>query len=360
MTSKKHSVPSVIRFFKIITTTCLEAQKLKIPNNFTRKYGGDMSNPMFLKPPDGTEWEIYLTKNDGDIWFQKGWKEFATYYSLDYGHMVLFEYKGTSHFEVHIFDKTTLEIQYPFHGNQDEQDKISDNSVEILEELSPSSCNKRKTKLKSPMPCPQPCQKFRTGTSGGVGSSPKLQNLPEHVYIKDEVGGTTTTTESQKVEQLNLKITEAINRARVTTFGSKNPSFIVVMKPSYIRHGLHVPLQFGEKYLKKKRKLDILLQVLDGRTWPFLIFQVGEEPHYPPPQGDKADGAMKEANKFTSENPFFTVNIKPFSGRVHRPCVPRTFVNNKKTFMLQFEKKLWPVKRPQLGNPFGAVGTIIL
>ncbi|KAJ1440370.1 DNA-binding barrel domain superfamily [Sesbania bispinosa] len=358
----------------------------KIPNNFTRKYGGDMSNPILLKPPDGTEWKMNWTKHDGDIWLQEGWKEFATHYSLDYGHMVLFEYKDTSHFEVHIFDKTTLEIQYPFHASQDEQDnidQISDESVEILDNQPPSTC--KKTTSKS---CPQPRRKLRTGTSGGVGSSPKLQNSPEHANIKEDVS---RTTQCQKVDQLNSKIYEALNRAEA--FRSKYPSFIVVMKPSYVGRGnlvldgrtwhgryifrkvgrySNVQVTSGWKKFASDNNLkegDVcLFELTKSRPLSFkvLIFRVGEEPHSlppqesveephsPSPQGEATQrtslhpitgGALKEANKFTSENPFFKVYIKPSSTKIYRPRVPVTFLNKKKkTLMLQIGKKLWPVR----------------
>ena len=88
----------------------------RIPSKFTRLNGGDLSNPMFLKPPDGTEWKISHSELDGAIWFDEGFNEFAKYYSLDHGHMLLFEDKGGPHFGIHIFDKSTLEIQYPGHN----------------------------------------------------------------------------------------------------------------------------------------------------------------------------------------------------------------------------------------------------
>ncbi|KAJ1440371.1 DNA-binding barrel domain superfamily [Sesbania bispinosa] len=262
-----------------------------------------MSNPIFLKPPDGTEWKVYCSKVDGDIWLQEGWKEFSTHYSLDYGHMVLFKYKGTCHFEVHIFDKTTLEIQYPFHANQDEQDnidQISDDSVEILDNLPPSTC--KKTTFKS---CPQPRKKLRTATSEGVGSSPKLQNSPEHANIKEDVSG---TTQCQKVEQLNSKIIRALNRAE--TFRSKNPSFIVVMKPSYVDRGILVldGRTWHGRYIFRKAGKYSNVQITSGwkkfasdnnlkegdaclfeltksqqLSLKVLIFRVGEEQHSPPP-----------------------------------------------------------------------------
>ena len=127
---------------------------------------------MFLKPPDGTEWKLYWIKNDGEILLEKGWKEFATYYSLDHGHLVFFEYKESSRFEVHILDMSGLEIHYPFYGTQDE----SDEAVEILDEM-PSSQN---TRMKSTMSSPQACKRLRTGD---VRTSYNLQNLPQFDQI---------------------------------------------------------------------------------------------------------------------------------------------------------------------------------
>ncbi|XP_057445197.1 B3 domain-containing transcription factor VRN1-like [Lotus japonicus] len=401
-----------------------------------------MPNPVILKPPDNTSWEIHWSKHDSDIWFQKGWEEFAKYYSLYHGHLVLFEFKDASHFGVHIFDKSTLEIEYPMiYDNQDEEnnnpDQMSDNSVEILYEI-PSW---KKTKLKSPIACPQPSKKLRTRTSKDVGRSPKLQNLskqvqtiegiqshvtnlekstlePVHNELEDGAGG---STECLKRDHLTSKTTKALNQAR--TFKSKNPSFVSVMKPAYIyRHSLHVSSQFAKNYLKKKR--DIILQVLDGRTWTVsyklgkftagwkkfasdnklkvgdvcrfelnkrgslslkaLIFPLAREPHSPQSQvqGDGANwrvqdtksktvtttsrggkatqqdsmlinpltnGALDEANKFTSENPCFKVTIQPDrAGNYYRPHVTLTFMkkylNKKKNVMLQFGNNLWPVK----------------
>ncbi|XP_061336826.1 B3 domain-containing transcription factor VRN1-like [Gastrolobium bilobum] len=245
-----------------------ESSLQKIPYNFIRKYGGDMPNPMFLKPPDGTEWEIFWTKHDGDVWLQKGWKEFARYYSLDHGHMVLFEYMQTCHFEVHIFDKSTLEIDYPLHVSQDVQDnfdQISDeDSIKILDEIPP--CHK--TREKSPMFSPQPRKKSRTGTSGDVKRRSPEQNLPHHVQ-----------TEGKNFE---------------------------------------------------KSKFSSVKKESDGETATHCPF---------------TNGALNEANKFASENPFFTININ--SG--NRPPVPRAFVKeyfNNKTQIVNFKfgKKLWPVK----------------
>jgi hypothetical protein len=140
-----------------------------------------MTNPMFLKTPNGQKWEIYTTKDDGYFWFAKGWKEFSTHYSLDHGQMVLFEYEENSqYFGVHIFGMSALEIEYPIHDNQHEQNnpyQISDDdSVEILDK-SPSC---KKTRPKSPIPCSQPHKKLRSDVREDVGTSSKFHDLPEN------------------------------------------------------------------------------------------------------------------------------------------------------------------------------------
>ncbi|MED6175910.1 hypothetical protein PIB30_082778 [Stylosanthes scabra] len=99
------------RFFKAILKTNL--QRIKIPNKFSRRHGSALSNPVFLKPPDGTLWKVYWTKkNSNEVWFVKGWKEFTKNYSLNEGHLVLFKYEGTSQFDVIILEMNDLEIDY--------------------------------------------------------------------------------------------------------------------------------------------------------------------------------------------------------------------------------------------------------
>ncbi|RDX79301.1 B3 domain-containing transcription factor VRN1, partial [Mucuna pruriens] len=292
-----HPLPSEILFFKIILYTTLQHGKLKIPNKFTREHGANLSNPLFLKLPDGIEWKVYWTKDDGGgIWFQKGWKEFAAYYSLNQGHLLLFKYQETCHLEVHIFDQSTLEISYPSHPTQNENDNIdhiSNKPVQVLDEVT----SIQKTKLKSTISCPKP-QSQKTGSSGVVGQS---SNLLQHVQIKGEQSQFTNfarssdkevtpshktklksiipgpqpqdmggATESQKVERL---ISKATNRA--ATSESKGPSFMVVLQPSYAYgYSMIIPTAFAKKYLKEKPRDDILLRNLDGRTW-LISFRLG-------------------------------------------------------------------------------------
>lgn len=60
----------------------------------------------------GNEWKVNWTKQNGEVWFEKGWKEFVEHYSLDHGHLIFFKYEGTSQIDVLILDQSALEIDY--------------------------------------------------------------------------------------------------------------------------------------------------------------------------------------------------------------------------------------------------------
>ncbi|MED6123104.1 hypothetical protein PIB30_046137 [Stylosanthes scabra] len=264
----KKNVPNAILFFKIILSKTLQDGNLKLPKNFTKKYGGGVPNPVYLKPSDGTEWEVHWTKHDGNILFDKGWKEFAANYSLDQGHLLMFEYNESSHIGVQICDMSGLEIELPFHGTQDEKDKnvdISDDAVKVFDDM-PQSHNR----LKSPMSSPQPCKRLRTsGTTGEMQNLPtKSQDVSAFAPVKKEldedIGGLIQCPEVGK----SSKETKALNKA-TTSESRKNPSFKVIMKQHYVNsYSMHVPLWFQEKCFKKRQVAAMILQILDGRTWP--------------------------------------------------------------------------------------------
>ncbi|XP_045807949.1 B3 domain-containing transcription factor VRN1-like [Trifolium pratense] len=254
---------SIIRFFKIVTPTNLQDGNIRIPNAFTKIHSGNISNPMFLNTPDDKKWEIHLTKEDDNIWIQKGFKEFATHYSLDYGHMVMFQYEKNSHFNVHIFDKTTLEIEYhAYGGNQQHHEQNS--PIENFDEQLPC----KKARQKSQIWSPQPYKKLRFDTSEDAGTSSKVHNLPKLVQVKEENDDTAVfrnMKHDQEHKNLTSKIEEALNKAK--NYKSNNPFFTVVMTYSYVNQYMYVPLDFDQKNLKEEQS-EIVLRVLDDeRTW---------------------------------------------------------------------------------------------
>ena len=102
----------------------------KIPKKFVMKYGKDLSDSVCLKLPSGSEWEVGLKRCKANIWFEKGWREFSVFCSLEYGSFVLFRYEGISHFSVCVFDTSATENDYPI--SMPKIEEADDLSIEIL------------------------------------------------------------------------------------------------------------------------------------------------------------------------------------------------------------------------------------
>jgi len=143
-----------------------------IPKEFTQKYGASLSNPVFVKVPDGIEWEICWTKHGaGDIWLENGWKEFVAYYSIAHGHFLVFKYQQTCKLEVHLFDVSGIEIDYPSHNTENR-------SAPVLIELSST------TSCPSDSSDETTSKKQRTHSSEVVG---QCSNLPQAQHFQLEV-----------------------------------------------------------------------------------------------------------------------------------------------------------------------------
>ncbi|GFQ08169.1 B3 domain-containing protein at3g18960 [Phtheirospermum japonicum] len=115
--SKKPRAPM---FFKIILDP--QADRLKIPIYFIKRYGLALPNPVFLRAPRGPSFQVELTINsDGETWLEKGWDKFKEYNSIDFGHFLVFKYDRHSNFRVLVFDKASTEIKYPSDANNHDE-----------------------------------------------------------------------------------------------------------------------------------------------------------------------------------------------------------------------------------------------
>ncbi|KAK4603642.1 hypothetical protein RGQ29_012235 [Quercus rubra] len=280
-------------FFKIVMPQTLQEGKLRIPKKFISKYGVDLSNMAFLTVPNGTKWKVKMTKRDGEVWFQNGWCEFASCHALTLGHLLVFRYEGNSHFYVLIFDATATEIDYPLDDQHQvrrmedvERDDI-DNSLEIVDGFMPS----RKTREKSPLPCPLPHKRAKTNPrssvlqAGDTHFRPALTKSKGSVLEKSKMNAGVSFTRRESKEECSgatkrCPKSEFIDRTlsasekdralqRVRAFESKNPFFMVVMQPSYIYPGnsLSISSSFAKKYMRKMSGEFVILRSFNGGTW---------------------------------------------------------------------------------------------
>ncbi|KAG4921551.1 hypothetical protein AAZX31_18G142300 [Glycine max] len=246
-----------IHFFKIITAHNVHEGKLMIPNKFVKKYGKRLQNTLFLKTPNGAEWKMILKKRDGKIWFQKGWKEFAEYHSLAHGHLLVFRWDVTSHFQVHIFDLSALEIEYP---------------TEIIKGKTASNRKGNESPGDEHLECHRSGQKRKVNSVEFLQQcqmrSRKCVKVENTMILPRQALHHTATKCKGKSKAMDNQVT-ALDRA--SSFKSCNPFFLTVMHRTHISsHGsLNLPMKFCRSHLDlhKKRRL-ISLQVLSGRIWP--------------------------------------------------------------------------------------------
>lgn len=90
----------------------MNCEMQNIPDNFLRKFGGEVSTVATLTVPDGSVWRVGLKKVGNKIFFHDGWQEFVQRYSIGVGYLLVFRYEGKSSFNVHIFNLATSEINY--------------------------------------------------------------------------------------------------------------------------------------------------------------------------------------------------------------------------------------------------------
>ncbi|CAN1345212.1 B3 domain-containing protein At1g49475 [Linum perenne] len=80
-----------------------------------RKYARfSFGTKAILETSSGDQWEVDIIRDNNRIsWFSGRWDAFYAFYSITYGHLLLFRHNGNSRFSVVIFDLSACEIEYP-------------------------------------------------------------------------------------------------------------------------------------------------------------------------------------------------------------------------------------------------------
>ncbi|KAL1338879.1 hypothetical protein HN51_033458 [Arachis hypogaea] len=261
-----------VRFFKVIISQSLQQGILKLPKNFSRKYGASLPKPVFLKPPNGTEWKVDWTMHDAAVVFENGWKEFVTYYSIDHGHVLKFEYNGNSKLGVQICDKSGLEIKYPFNVNQQEKVniiEISDEEVQAFDEMPQRQNNRRKSpesQLNQRNGNQSQGTSFLKSTSTSIEKEldgDEEDKSKDGISIKDRKETQTTSKVTSPLAETSGTLKEA------EKFTSKNPFFIINVTKKFLDQSRpNVPIDFVKKYLKQKQYAMVRFR---NKLWPLKL-----------------------------------------------------------------------------------------
>ncbi|KAF7806642.1 B3 domain-containing transcription factor VRN1 [Senna tora] len=270
MPSKHPSMPEYALFYKRLRSAPLRRRhKLMIPPGFVKKYGGDaLPEVAILRLPNGAEWEVNLEKRNngggggGDrVWFAKGWKEFAEYYSVFDGRLLVFGYNhSTFRFHVLILDsKTSLEIRYPSDVEKNREENFERGSL---------LCTGRRNCEDSVLPC----KRRRVIDEGGRKVESAFNSVEKdlHHSTKKFKGDRQGMFDSNSLKSKVVKENSALEGARANAFKSQYPSFVWVAKQSYIhcKFNFSIPSTFAKSFLGSKENGEITnLVMLDGRVW---------------------------------------------------------------------------------------------
>ncbi|XP_042495556.1 B3 domain-containing transcription factor VRN1-like [Macadamia integrifolia] len=303
---RRNSLERRPHFFKVIVHSTVHGGQLEIPIEFVRKFGEDLSDSAVLKVPNGNEWVVELKKIEGEVWFHNGWHRFLEYHNISVGYFLVFRYDGDSNFHVLIFNHNACEIKYTLQESNLHDKHLNLESEERAEEdtLAPLSKKRQTTKRTSTQPKVKKQGKRSSASSESQVSKPYC---PAQKKRKTkEIGAKQTETnasgeevskefEYQQTDQRidipsSLQCLEDeyewafLRKERPVTkkererahcaaesLKSKNPSFMVAMKPSYLRKGMNVPLVFSRKHFTDGLH-HITLRLPNGSTWPARFF----------------------------------------------------------------------------------------
>ncbi|KAI3903608.1 hypothetical protein MKW98_032262 [Papaver atlanticum] len=255
------STSSPLHFFKIIQAEAVKHKRLGIPEEFLKKFGKELSYSAIIKVPSGSIWRIGLTERGGVTSFEHGWREFMEFYSISFGHLLVFRYDGNTRFHVLIFNTSATEIEYPvynFKTNFKGKAQVLD-----IDSCSSDSNNEISTQSES------------SSSRGGQLNLETEEPVDEHDFPKQrKVFAATVTTKRSRSN--TSRVTESNERAlrEAEAFRSKVPCFKAIMHASCVKSGgnMHVPSDFAIPYLQHKTTR-VTLRVSDRKSWDVgLIF----------------------------------------------------------------------------------------
>ncbi|CAI0541353.1 unnamed protein product [Linum tenue] len=230
------------RFFKIILQSTIRDKKLLVPRKFIRDSADCLlySKSATLKVPSGDEWEVELGREgEEDVWFgNNGWQRFAEFYSLQYGHLLVFEYSGRSEFSVVIFGRSATEIDYPVReviGIEDSAPVLEVLVSDDEDDAGATNQWKENEKGKSPM----------VPNGAGQGDDNRLVKRQKSYWkssgeVEANGGGLNKTVMPQEEKQGSSDKPSSSRKRRalpVDGFTTKQPSYQTTMHPSYIATG---------------------------------------------------------------------------------------------------------------------------
>ncbi|KAI8542287.1 hypothetical protein RHMOL_Rhmol08G0127200 [Rhododendron molle] len=272
---------------------------------FISQYGKNLGDHLFLKVPSGAVWKVGLERSNGVVWMCNGWKEFAKYYSIGFGHLLVFRYDGNCNFNVLIFDTSASEIEYPVKATHDEQTNINGNgnSIPATEEVIEIDDSVETLGV-------MPCATFNTKTEEiygryeiekfGIQTRQKTRQASNYrANIEKDV--------SVKILDDSLVRDSPVSERERANTESGMENNVQEFPPDILSKGLKLPNQ------KKDVKTEIGSSFPEEGTVGKSIGQRQHQSQIPALSvtANMNSRALERARDFKSKKPFFTVHMQP-------------------------------------------------
>ncbi|KAK1363866.1 hypothetical protein POM88_039427 [Heracleum sosnowskyi] len=218
---------------------------LIIPQKFVRSHEEKLPERVLLKTPVGAAWAVDVESKKGEVSFQNGWPQFATFCSLSFGYLVVFHYMGHCNFLVRVYDTSAAEINYP--NLDDGKSVLQITKIPTVIDDS-SSCE---------LIMPRKKTRASSASQEAFHDGPKLK---QEKAIREGV----SASDEEKDRAL----------ASANAFRSNKPFFIVAMKPTDVFGRSMVKYTYSCTYLdtwtfkilKWKNRNQLILRIAE-RSW---------------------------------------------------------------------------------------------
>ncbi|KAG9439941.1 hypothetical protein H6P81_020106 [Aristolochia fimbriata] len=231
-------------FFKVLLGDF--SKRLRIPAAFQKHIENENLKRVILEVSSGGQWHVKLSEDN--TYLQDGWATFVTENSLVRTNFLLFEYVGSLHFRVFIFDETACEKQNSITGNgcrnpvkQSIQGRVSTGFDHHSQE---KSCRA----LKKP--------KFQKS----CGSIPGQSRSSVGLAVEEEEVGLWKAVRCHFSPWEKEKLLEAYN-----SFTSNRPFFRKYIAKSHV-YSFTVPLTFSRAHLPRQ-DAELILRDPKGQSW---------------------------------------------------------------------------------------------
>ncbi|KAK0580857.1 hypothetical protein LWI29_007150 [Acer saccharum] len=237
-------------FHKLILSSTIQERKLRIPDNFIKRFKHDLSMVATLTVPNGNVSRVGLRRVENKVWIIDGWQDFMERYSIE---MEDDESENADQLSLNK-NVNSPGLQNLFSGSK-HNNNINYASEGNLHQFRGYDGGSQKLKKAG--------RKKRKIDPNNPDSSVPVEREEEvdmrfRFYESASARKRTVTAEERE---------RAINAAK--TFEPINPFCRVVLRPSYLYRGciMYLPSCFAEKHLNGVSGF-IKLQLSDGKQWP--------------------------------------------------------------------------------------------